>query len=122
MKNCIKQLITPIESLDSKISFLSDGSVSIKFDHSHLNIDKTKSFSSISIIQVPIQYPNSLNEQLGAYDEQTDHFEDIIAHFNSQGEKVFHCQDLFSSHICFDICDVMTVGLTVGKIMGLFGK
>ena len=89
----------PIESSDSKISTQMDGSMSIRFDDSHLKIDKTKSFPSISMMEVLVQYPNSLYEQLGAYEERTDHSQDLIHHFDNQGNEVF--RDPFSGHIYF---------------------
>ena len=48
----------PIESTDSKISTLSDGTIFMKFNHSNLKPSSSKSLPTISMMQVPVEHPS----------------------------------------------------------------
>ena len=95
----------PLESSNSKITKTIEGRTSISFDHSHLK-SSIKTLPSIMLAELPLKLPTQEEKLWGCYEEncQKGFLQDIIDHFNDNGEPIYHFQDPISGHIYFDTC------------------
>ena len=82
-----------IESSDSKMVDKVDGSIEIRFDHSHLK----KEIPWISMIQVPMDDPK-------LWSKPRESLIDLQYGFSSDAKPIYHFQDPYSGHIYFNVC------------------
>ncbi|CDP21822.1 unnamed protein product [Coffea canephora] len=104
-ENLHTQANEPLESSNSRITKTIEGRTSISFDHSHLK-SSSKRIPSIMLAEVPMQLPTQEGKLWGHYEENCEKgfLQDIIEHFDKNGEAVYHFQDPTSGHIYFDTC------------------
>ncbi|CDP21296.1 unnamed protein product, partial [Coffea canephora] len=102
-ENLHTQANEPLESSNSRITKTIEGRTSISFDHSHLKIS-SKIIPSIMLAEIPMQLPTQEGKLWGRYEEncKKGFLQDIIEHFDKNGEAVYHFQDPISGHIYFD--------------------